>query len=87
VPQLLVWLKLLALVPVNVIPEIVSAPVPVLVTVTLCAVAVAPANMLGKVSDVAFRLATGVGVVTVPLSGTVADPPELALFAIVSVAE
>ena len=78
---------MLALVPEIVMPLIVSDPVPLLVSVTVCAVAVAVVNMLGNVSVVAFRLATGVGAVTVPLSGIETDPPVLALLAITSVAE
>jgi len=85
-PQLVVSVKLLALLPVIVIPLIVSEPLPVLVSVTDCAVAVAPATMLGKVSVVTLKLATGVGAVVVPLSATVAGFVA-ELLAIDSVAE
>jgi len=68
-------------------PEIVRAPVPGLLNVMVCAVAVAPATMLGNDRVVLSSVADGTGAVTVALNGIVADPPTLALLAIVSVAE
>ena len=88
VEQLLLWVKLLALVPDREIVPTVSAVPPLLVNVTGCAISVAPAAMLGKISEAELNVAVGPGgVLIVPLNGIVADPPELALLAIARVAE
>jgi hypothetical protein len=60
-PQVLVWLKLLALVPLIVIPVMFNVAEPLLVNVTVCAVAVAPTTMLGNVTAEMFRLTAGAG--------------------------
>jgi hypothetical protein len=87
VPQVLVWVKLLAFVPVIVIPVMFIPAPPVLLSVTVSGVAVAPADILGNVSAAVLRLATGVGAaVAVPLNATTAMPPVLALFAMFKLA-
>jgi hypothetical protein len=60
-PQVFVWLKLLALVPEIVTPVIFSVAEPLLVNVTICAVAVAPTYMLGNETEEMFRLTAGAG--------------------------
>ena len=50
-PQVLVWEKSPAFVPVIVMPEMVSAALPVLVRVTVCAVLLVPDIWAGKVSE------------------------------------
>jgi len=60
-PQVLLWLKLDALVPVIEMPVMFSVALPVLVNVTGCAVAVAPTYMLGNETEERLRLATGAG--------------------------
>jgi hypothetical protein len=88
VEQVLVWVKLLALAPDREMVPTVSATPPLLVSVTVCATSVAPAAILGKVSEVVLRVAVAPGgVVIVPLNGIFATPPELALLAIARVAE
>ena len=59
-PQVLVWLKLLALVPVIVMPLIVNAVPPLLLNVMFCEVTVddvaVPATKLGKVTEATLML-------------------------------
>ena len=69
VPQVVVLLKALALVPPMEIAPKVTGTVPLLVSVTDCAVLVAPATISGKVSEVVLRLM--VGTTAVPLNATV----------------
>jgi hypothetical protein len=57
-PQLLVCAKLLAPVPVNVIPERVSAALPVFVSVAVCAALVVPVIVV-KVSVAGVRVTAG----------------------------
>jgi len=82
-PQLLVCAKLLAPVPVNVMPEMVSAPVPVLVSVATCAVLVVPVIVL-KVSVGGVRVTAGVRAVkfAVALCGALIVIMVEALFAL-----
>jgi hypothetical protein len=84
VPQVVVLLKALAFAPPSVIAPSVVETVPLLVSVTICGVLVEPETISGKVSEVALWLI--VGTAADPVSATVAEPPVLALFAIVSVA-
>jgi len=63
--QLLVWRKLLALVPVTEMPEMVNALVPGFDNVIGSAVAAAPTVVLGKASG--FGLNTACGAVPVPV--------------------
>jgi len=60
-PQLLVWPKLLALVPVIVIPLIVSAALPVLVSVMGCDALPAPLNCVNE-SELTLNCGVAVGV-------------------------
>ena len=84
-PQVLVWAKSVGFVPVIEIPEMVSAAVPVFLSVTVCAVEVEP-ETAEKVSDVGEREAAGAdAVVPVPLRVTVCGEP-VALSATESVA-
>lgn len=69
-PQVFVWLKLLAFVPVSAIEAIANEAVPVLVRVTVCAVLEVPTVCPAKVSAVTLKEATGDGIVPVPLSAT-----------------
>jgi hypothetical protein len=71
-PQVVVSLKLLAFVPVIVIPVTSSTVPPELVSVTVCAVAVAPANMLGNAIVVALSPAAGA-------AGELLPPPHPAI--------
>jgi hypothetical protein len=83
-PQVVVLLKALALLPLSVMAPSVVGTEPLLVSVTICGVLPEPETISGKVSEVALWLI--VGTAADPVSATVAEPPVLALFAIVSVA-
>lgn len=67
-PQVVVSVKEVAFVPVMIMPERVSAAVPVLVSVTVCAAAEAPVLVAAKVRLAAERVT--VGAVPVPLRAT-----------------
>ncbi len=70
-PQVLVWLKSAGLVPVRVMPEMVSAPLPVLLSVAFCAALAVPAVDV-KVSVAGVSEAAGAAaVVPVPESDAV----------------
>lgn len=58
-PQLLLWVKLLAFVPVTEMPEIVSAAVPGFESVIGRAVAEVPASVLANASGFGFSVACG----------------------------
>jgi len=88
-PHVVVWAKLAAPVPVRAIPEIVSAALPVLLSVIVCDPDVVSTVCVPKLSA-PLRLSTGAAgggvVVAVPLSGIECDPPA-ALSVIVIAAE
>lgn len=70
VPQLLVSVNELALVPVIEIPLTIRASWPVLVRVIDCVAAELPSAMLPKASEVGDRLRLGAGAAPVPLRVT-----------------
>lgn len=72
VPQLLVWPKLVALVPVTEMPVIVSAAVPGLDSVMGSVVAAVPTSVLGNASGLGLNTACG----RVPVPVTTADCGE-----------
>ena len=63
-PQVLVCVKSFALEPVTLMPEIVSAALPVLVSVTLCAALVVPVAWLAKARLVGLSETTGLALET-----------------------
>ena len=87
VPQLLLWPKLLELVPVTEMLVMASAAVPGFDSVIGSAAAAVPTSVLGKASGFGLSTAWGVGTaLPVPLSATVWGEP-VALSATESVAE
>jgi hypothetical protein len=79
-PQVVVSAKLLAFVPLSVMPLIVNGTVPSLVSVTLCEVTVEPTAVSGKAIEVPATVNEGVA--REAASATVAEPPVVALLAI-----
>jgi hypothetical protein len=73
-PQLLVWLKLLALAPVMVMPVIVRAAVPGFDSVVDSVPAEVPTSVLANVSVLEVRVA--LGAVPVPVSAAVCGEPD-----------
>ncbi len=59
-----------ALVPVDVIEEMVSAAVPVFFSVTVCEAEVVPTVVVGKLSEVGLNVTAGAGLLPVPLTLT-----------------
>ena len=68
----------------NDIAPIVTGTSPLFVSVIVCAVLLAPAAVVGKVNVAGLKLTDGIA--AEPDRATVAEPPLLALFGIVSVA-
>ena len=73
--QEFVWAKSPALIPLTAILLIVSAAVPLLVSVTDLAALVVPTSWLPKLSDVGLSVTAGAGVTPVPLSATLCGLP------------